>query len=161
MSMRDSLRHESKINADISTSSTGDIAFLLLVFFMVTAVFATAKGLQTDLPDSELPPGVEGDPAVLVEVLADGSMRVDCVSMDGTELVGHLRQLLTAKPGKPLILYPHADSVYRDMVYTYDALLLASAESGRPPELQISTPDMIEEYVAAFGVNPFAAYCGG
>lgn len=57
--------------------------------------------------------------------------------MEGAELVDPLRQLLTAHPGKSLILYPHEGSFYRDMVYTHDTLLLASAESGRPPALRL------------------------
>ena len=39
--------------ASIPTASTSDIAFLLILFFMVTTVFRTEKGLKIDLPEAK------------------------------------------------------------------------------------------------------------
>ena len=36
--------------SEIPTSSMADIAFLLIIFFMVTAVFSATKGLAFRLP---------------------------------------------------------------------------------------------------------------
>jgi biopolymer transport protein ExbD len=87
MRMRERLRAQLGVNAEISTSSTGDIAFLLIVFFMVTAVFAATKGLDLDLPDGKLPDTVDGRDSVLVEIRSNGNLVVDCRPMraDGPE----------------------------------------------------------------------------
>ncbi len=44
---------KSKVGQSIPTSSMADIAFLLLVFFMVSTVFVRHRGLQVLLPDAE------------------------------------------------------------------------------------------------------------
>ncbi|MCK5381151.1 MAG: biopolymer transporter ExbD [Candidatus Latescibacteria bacterium] len=44
---------KSKVGQSIPTSSMADIAFLLLVFFMVSTVFVRYRGLQVLLPDAE------------------------------------------------------------------------------------------------------------
>lgn len=38
---------------DIPTASTADIAFLLIIFFMLTTVFRTERGLKLLLPEAE------------------------------------------------------------------------------------------------------------
>ena len=38
----------------IPTSSMGDIAFLLLIFFMVTTIFREETGLPVELPRAEV-----------------------------------------------------------------------------------------------------------
>ena len=40
-------------SAEIPTSSMADIAFLLIVFFLLTSVFATTKGLSFELPQGK------------------------------------------------------------------------------------------------------------
>ncbi|MCK5327698.1 MAG: biopolymer transporter ExbD [Candidatus Latescibacteria bacterium] len=44
---------KSKVGQSIPTSSMADIAFLLLVFFMVSTVFVRYRGLQVLLPNAE------------------------------------------------------------------------------------------------------------
>lgn len=39
-----------KDNPQVQTTSTSDIVFLLLIFFMVTTIFRTEQGLRIDLP---------------------------------------------------------------------------------------------------------------
>ena len=52
--------------AEIPTSSMADIAFLLIIFFMVTAVFSATKGLTFALPKEEQqPPDAESEEAVV------------------------------------------------------------------------------------------------
>lgn len=46
-----SLRQRKKSEADIPTASMADIAFLLIIFFMTTTIFASEKGLKMLLPE--------------------------------------------------------------------------------------------------------------
>ena len=47
------LKRQSKVSDDIPTASMADIAFLLLVFFLVTTVFAEERGLSLVLPEKQ------------------------------------------------------------------------------------------------------------
>ena len=44
---------EQKVENDVPTSSMADIAFLLLIFFMVTTIFKMEDGLNVTLPRAE------------------------------------------------------------------------------------------------------------
>ena len=44
---------KSRVGATVPTASMADIAFLLLVFFMVSTVFVRYRGLKIELPDAE------------------------------------------------------------------------------------------------------------
>ena len=44
---------KSRVGATVPTASMADIAFLLLVFFMVSTVFVRYRGLKVELPDAE------------------------------------------------------------------------------------------------------------
>ena len=49
------MREKSRPSDSIPTSSMADIAFLLLVFFLVTTVFPKDRGLAIALPQEEAP----------------------------------------------------------------------------------------------------------
>nr|NIU21442.1 biopolymer transporter ExbD [Actinomycetota bacterium]NIU78186.1 biopolymer transporter ExbD [Gammaproteobacteria bacterium]NIV57982.1 biopolymer transporter ExbD [Actinomycetota bacterium]NIW38176.1 biopolymer transporter ExbD [Gemmatimonadota bacterium]NIY11557.1 biopolymer transporter ExbD [Gemmatimonadota bacterium] len=44
------LPHRRRVSGDVPTSSLADIAFLLLIFFLVTTVFDQEKGIGIVLP---------------------------------------------------------------------------------------------------------------
>ncbi len=46
-------KHTRRVDAAIPSSSLADMAFLLLIFFMVSTVFRTEKGLRIALPQAE------------------------------------------------------------------------------------------------------------
>ncbi|MGB9590400.1 MAG: ExbD/TolR family protein, partial [Candidatus Hydrothermia bacterium] len=46
-------KREREEEAEIPTASMADIAFLLIIFFMVTTVFAREKGLKLLLPERQ------------------------------------------------------------------------------------------------------------
>jgi biopolymer transport protein ExbD len=46
-------KHTRRVDSIIPSSSLADMAFLLLIFFMVSTVFRTEKGLRITLPQAE------------------------------------------------------------------------------------------------------------
>jgi biopolymer transport protein ExbD len=72
------IRKQSKVEDRIPTSSMADIAFLLLVFFLVTTVFDEEIGLQVVLPERGPETEVEVNPKNLLFFLVqpDGSVIV-------------------------------------------------------------------------------------
>ena len=156
------LRPDLKTDHAIPTASMSDIAFLLIIFFMVTAVFSATKGLAMRLPEEpkDVPP--DEDPAVLIEVRPEG-LRVDCREMALDEILPYLEPILTANPRKPVILHTAGDASYRQMIEVYDLLgTTRDADSPWPFEVRdvfVPTRRDLEAYTEQFGSNPLAQHC--
>ncbi|MEE8587226.1 MAG: biopolymer transporter ExbD, partial [Acidobacteriota bacterium] len=72
-----SLRKRLRPRAEIPTSSMADIAFLLIIFFMLTAVFTANQGLRFGLPDDD--PNdrdVKPQEAIHIKIQGEGQFRV-------------------------------------------------------------------------------------
>jgi len=149
-------------DANIPTSSMADIAFLLIIFFMVTAVFSATKGLEFELPkdDQDQPP--ESEEATFIKVEANSSITVDCKPMELDGILDYLEPRLTRNPEKPVILYTDAYAPYQAMISVYD--VLGSAEQSRGfkvKNISVPTQTEVQEYIELFGFNPFESQCGG
>jgi biopolymer transport protein ExbD len=137
-----------------------DIAFLLIIFFMVTTVFSATKGLEFKLPkeDDSTPP--ESEEAVFIKVYPDSSVTVDCKPMEPGQILDYLEPKLTRNPEKPVILYTDADAPYSGMIAVYDALALANDTRGfKVKNISVPTQSEVQDYIELFGVNPFEQTC--
>jgi biopolymer transport protein ExbD len=153
--------------AEIPTSSMADIAFLLIIFFMVTAVFSATKGLDFKLPKEEQKQQTEEEEAVFIKVNPDSSILVDCKPMSVDDILDYLEPKLSRDAEKPVILYSDPYAPYQAMISVYDKLGSAGKKetpfAAYPKVKNISVPTQsdIQEYIALFGMNPFEAQCGG
>jgi biopolymer transport protein ExbD len=150
-------------DSTIPTSSMADIAFLLIIFFMVTAVFSATKGLDLTVPEEDsdpVPP--ETEEAVFIHVRAEETL-VDCRPMQPDQILSYLEPRLTRNPNKPIILYTDPDAEYRRMVEVYDTL-----SAGRTPadersftvkDIMVPTQAEIRGYIDVFGENPLETRC--
>ncbi len=135
-----------------------DIAFLLIIFFMVTTVFSATKGLQFKLPKEEkdLPPSQEE--AVYIKVNPDASISVDGRPMKLDEILPYLQPKLKRWPDKPIILHTDPEAPYYAMVAVYDTLSQSEKVMGiKIKNISIPTSSEIQEYIELFGYNPFEA----
>jgi biopolymer transport protein ExbD len=115
-----------KQNPEIPTSSMADIAFLLIVFFMVTSVFSVTRGLEFQLPkpDEEQ---TEQTPEEAVHIAIDRSGN-DCVFIVDQEMMNlsdinvYLQPKLMRNPNKFVIIDPAPTAPYRCMVDAFDEL---------------------------------------
>lgn len=125
---------KSKVSDEVPTSSTADIAFLLLIFFLVTTTFPKDKGLAVVLPE----PGEEAQvsqknilhlivmPNGVVDVKRGESQQVQ--QMRPREIEGLWRQEVTANPNLIAAVKTHPETGYRYMMDVLDALHTANAE---------------------------------
>ena len=66
------MRRKKRVSDEIPTASLADIAFLLLIFFMVTTVFRTPQALEINLPpDKDVKIEVAESKVLSVRVLPD------------------------------------------------------------------------------------------
>ena len=108
---------------EIPTSSMADIAFLLIIYFMVTTTFAATRGLDFSLPkEDDVPPIVEKEDSVLIEILASGQLQVDQKPMEPGDIIEYLKPKLLNNPKKPVIIKPDQGSPYGYMVLVFDEL---------------------------------------
>jgi len=125
---------KSKVSDEVPTSSMADIAFLLLIFFLVTTTFPKDKGLAVVLPE----PGEEAEvsqrnilhlliqPNGIVDVKRGENQQVQ--QMRPQEIEGLWRQAVSDNPNLIAAVKTHPEAAYRFMVDVIDALHAAKAE---------------------------------
>ena len=127
--MRLKRRHEA--GAIIPTASMADIAFLLIVFFMVTITFEQDK-TQVALPKTELRFEVPKKAAV-ISVTDIGQIRVSSgeemsVPVAPDDVVTFAANLVTQFPGRPVVLKADDSVPYRNIDKVIDSLKQAKVE---------------------------------
>lgn len=113
-------------SGSISTSSTADIAFLLLIFFLVTTVFPKDKGLSLILPreagdvSQSNVMHLQINPSGLVDVRIGASPQVRSVSAD--EIGAIWQQAVSTNPRLIGAIKTHPDAAYGKMIDVLDEL---------------------------------------
>ncbi len=118
------------VNDEIPTASMADIAFLLIIYFMVTTTFAATRGLDFSLPEEEDTPLIDKEEAVLIEIQPGGILMVDSKPMQLSEVLDYLKPKLERNPRKPVIIRPMENSEYGYMVDVFDELRQAKDKIG-------------------------------
>lgn len=137
-----------KPSDEIPTSSMADIAFLLIIYFMVTTTFAATQGLDFALPKEEdQPPIVEKEESTLVEIQADGSYVVDQQPMQLEDILDYLKPKLERNPLKPVIIRPMPQAPYGAMVQVFDELRQGEDKIGiEVKNINLPTQREIEQF---------------
>jgi len=132
---------------EIPTSSMADIAFLLIIYFMITTTFAATRGLDWALPqEEEDTPQVEKEEAVLVEIRRGGEFIVDGDPMEPEDIMDYLLPKLERNPKKPVIIRPDEDAEYGYMVEVFDELRQGEEQEGIKINISIPTRREIEMF---------------
>lgn len=131
-----------KIDVEIPTASMADVAFLLIIFFLVASFYSVTRGIQFSLPKhDEAALTAEPEAAVLIEIAANGSLTVDNRPMALPALQGYLRPRLERNPAKSVILQTALDATYQAMTDVFDELRQAGVRN-----LVIPTSTELEMY---------------
>ncbi len=118
------------VSDEIPTASMADIAFLLIIYFMVTTTFAATRGLDFSLPQDEDTPLVDKEESVLIEIQPGGALLVDNKPMELGEILDYLKPKLERNPMKPVIIRPNEMAEYGYMVDVFDELRQAKDKIG-------------------------------
>jgi len=129
------LEKKSKVSDEIPTSSMADIAFLLLIFFLVTTVFEEEKGLPIVLPE-EAAEQVEVSQKNIIHFLIqpDGAVIIRRGESQAEQVVsyneieGIMRQEIASNPEIIAAVKTDPDAPYRHMINVLDELQSASAQ---------------------------------
>ena len=114
---------------EISTASMSDIAFLLLIFFLVTTIFAQEMGLPMTLPGQASETAkIKQDNILNIEVSAQNIIYVDGTRFLVSGIEREVRRRLLANDKLIIQLKVHPDAFYGTMVDVLDELQLAEAK---------------------------------
>lgn len=127
-------KKKSKVSDKVPSSSMADIAFLLLIFFLVTTTFPKDKGLAIVLPEEggEVQVSAQNilhiiiQPNGLVQIKRGESQQVQTTPANGVEAIW--RQDVSENPNLIAAVKTHPLTPYRFMVDVLDALHMGGAE---------------------------------
>ena len=125
---------KSKVSDEVPSASMADIAFLLLIFFLVTTTFPKDKGLAIVLPEQAEEVEVSQRNILHIIIQANGivdlkrgeSPQVQQVRPNDIE--GIWRQEVAENANLIAAVKTHPDAPYKFMVDVLDALHMAGAE---------------------------------
>jgi len=114
----------------IPTASMGDIAFLIIIFFMTTSIFSREKGLKIVLPEKGEEVKVKQENVMEVRVSPDGRV---LVGKENTPVqIPEVRELvvraLADNPKMAIALKVSRRAPYRTMIDVFDQLKMAKAK---------------------------------
>ncbi len=127
-------KKKSKVSDKVPSSSMADIAFLLLIFFLVTTTFPKDRGLAIVLPEEGGEVQVSSQniihiivrPDGIVEIKRGDSQQVQPVRPEEVESIW--RQSVSENPNLIAAVKTHPQTPYKYMVDVLDALHTAGAE---------------------------------
>jgi biopolymer transport protein ExbD len=128
------LSKRTKVSDEIPSASMADIAFLLLIFFLVTTVFPKDRGLRIVLPEAQEEIEVAQRNILHIHVMPDGSVVLRRGDSENESIVsardveGIWRLEFAQNPNLIAGVKTHPDAPHRNMIRVLDALQLAGAE---------------------------------
>ncbi len=116
---------------EITMASTSDIAFLLLIFFIVTTIFAAEQGLTVILPakqkESTTVKVKESNIATL-KINGNNTLTLDRKPITLAHVKAAIEDRVLSNPKTVVVLETHPDANYGMMVACLDELRLANAK---------------------------------
>jgi biopolymer transport protein ExbD len=118
----------SRVSEEIPSSSLSDIAFLLLIFFMVSTVFAIEEGLLLQLPSKEgVVKKISRKNIMVVTAHANGAVTIDDQVIPIEAIQGRVEQAILDNPKVVVVVETDREAPYGLMVDVLDELKLAQA----------------------------------
>jgi biopolymer transport protein ExbD len=119
-------RPKRRLGIRIDMTPMVDVAFLLLIFFMVTTVFRTPKALEINLPPKEITQDVAVSKTITIRILKDGRLYwKQADNPFSRSQVGQLRDVLAPFRGqteKIVIVKVDREAEFENMVNALDEL---------------------------------------
>lgn len=145
MALKPKYRSKGSTRPNIPTASMGDIAFLIIIFFMTTSVFSRDKGLKIVLPEKGEEVKIRQENMVTVRVSPEGKVLIDDKIVTIPEVRQLVEEKIAANPKLSFGIKVSRRASYRVMIEVYDQLQLAYRELNLEKEQRISLVPVKEE----------------
>ena len=125
-------RKRKRLQAGISNASLGDMAFIMLFFFISTTKFDVKKGLSIMLPGPSSPDTqrvrIQDDNLTRIMINSDGQVAINNEIVSHAELEHRIRNINRENPEMVFILRTDRQSEYVNMFEVFDRMVVAGAE---------------------------------
>ncbi|WP_374338767.1 ExbD/TolR family protein [Methyloversatilis sp.] len=115
------MRSEHKLYDDVNLTPLMDLAWNLLIVFIIMAT-ATVQGITVDLPRASAAPSMSKPKTKAVTVTADGRIYLDTALVSIGELEMRLRQYKAADPDLPVVVKGDASIQYYKVIEVLDVM---------------------------------------
>ena len=123
--------------ADVDMTPMLDIVFIMLIFFIVTAVFLDERGLDfTQAPPEPLTPTPPA-PAISIYVDSKNAVSIDNEASELSSVASRVERIMAEKPNAVISLRADAQASLDPVVYIKDQMALA----GRETVMKIDRPN--------------------
>jgi biopolymer transport protein ExbD len=112
----------------IPTASMGDIAFLIIIFFMTTSIFSREKGLKTVLPEKGQEVKIKSENILTIQVNPRGEVLIGDKILTIPEVRAKVASELDKNKELVIALRVARTAPYRTMIDVFDELKMAKAE---------------------------------
>ena len=130
------LKKKSRITAAIPTSTTADIAFLLIIFFLVTTSMTDDKGLGLTLPPSGASTRVPSRNITKVWINSVGEIMQDQEIVTLAQMEQRIKTMTLENPNLIVSIKTDPDAAYEKFVDVVDAIKKAGND-----KISIAKPD--------------------
>jgi len=106
----------------------GDIAFLIIIFFMTTSIFSREKGLKIVLPEKGAETKIKSENILTVAVSQSGQVLIGDRIVSVPEVSSIVTEQLGKNPDLAIALRVSRRAPYQTMIEVFDQLKVAKAE---------------------------------
>lgn len=134
------MKQPSAAQIEFPMASMADLAFLLIIFFMITSVLSSDRGLDFEIPE---PPSGAPTPAMVLGVFEHG-FSLDHIPYDhDDQLLQGLVEALQRDGLRPIVLVTQENAAYQQLIDAIDAVERAEnlCRKGTSLSLHIATAE--------------------
>ena len=110
---------EEKVYADINITPMLDVAYVLLLIFIIMTT-ATVQGITVSLPKASSTPSLSKPKTKAISITPDGSIYLDAYPVSWPELETRLAQFKAAIPDLPVVVKADASVQYQKVIDVLD-----------------------------------------
>jgi biopolymer transport protein ExbD len=114
-------RNENKVFDEINITPLLDLAWTLLVVFIIS-VTAAIQGIKVNLPQASSAPSLTKPKTKAISILADGQIYLDTYPVTMDELEAYLRQYKAVDPTFPVVIKGDSKVYYERVIGVLDIL---------------------------------------
>jgi len=121
------IRKSRRESENSSWSSMSDIAFLLIIFFMISSAFMFREGINLVLPDSTKSVTMKSSDLFFIKLKKDSSIEVEKKQIEITMLEDRLREFISRVEDGAVIIQVEADAEYSGVIDIIDIVKSSGA----------------------------------
>ena len=121
------IRKSRRESENSSWSSMSDIAFLLIIFFMISSAFMFREGINLVLPDSTKSVTMKSSDLFFIKLKKDSSIEVEKKQIEITMLEDRLKDFISRVEDGAVIIQVEAEAEYSGVIDIIDIVKSSGA----------------------------------